>query len=86
MNSMMRIVLKKGFSWIGKNLIEMVREVRSVWKIVVSIFEMHHNWNELDPRKAVRILKIVFQYLYYLVFRIHRFLRCMIFYILQYFL
>ena len=34
-----------------------------------SIFEMDHNWNYVDPRKAVHILKTIFQYFYYLVFR-----------------
>ena len=31
-------------------------------------------WNYLDPRKAGHILKTIFQYFYYPVFRIHRFL------------
>ena len=30
-------------------------------------------------RKAVHILKTIFQYFYYLVFRIHQFLRCVVF-------
>ena len=31
-----------------------------MWGIAVSIFEMDQNWHELNPRKLVRILKIVF--------------------------
>ena len=53
MNNMMRIVLKRGFSWQGKNVTEMVREVGQlqVWRIVVSIFERDQSWNQLDPRE-----------------------------------
>ena len=35
--------------------------------IVVSIFEMDKNWSYLNPRKAVHVLKTIFQYFYYLV-------------------
>ena len=38
-------------------------------------------WNYLDPRKAGHILKTIFQHFYYPVFRIHRFLWCVMFYI-----
>ena len=39
-------------------------------RIVLSISEMDQNWNQLDLRKVVHILKTVFQYFYYLVFGI----------------
>ena len=60
---MMRIVLKRGFSWLGQNLAEMVREIGKleVWGILVSIFEMGQNWNWLDLRKEVPILKTTFE-------------------------
>ena len=45
MKNMMRIGLKKGFSWLGWDLIGMVKEVGKleVWETVVSIFEMTQN-------------------------------------------
>ena len=36
-----------------------------VWGYVILIFEMDQNWNQLDLRKAVQILKIVVQFFYY---------------------
>ena len=81
--NMMRIVLKRGFSWLGQNLTEIVMEAGKlqVQQILESVFEMDRNWNQLDPGKAVCILKTIFKYFYYLVFQIHQFLRCMMFYI-----
>ena len=43
--------------------------------------QMDQNWDQFDPRKAVYILKTIFQYFYYLVFRIHQFLTCVMFHI-----
>ena len=43
--------------------------------LIVSICEMDQNWI------AVHILNAIFQYFYYLVFRINRFLSCLMFYI-----
>ena len=66
----------------------MVREAETlqVWGTVVSVFEVNQNQNQLDPRLAVHILKTIFQYFYHLVFRIHRFIRCVMFHnLLQYF-
>ena len=36
-----------------------------VWGIVVSIFEMDQNWNQLGLKKPGHILKTIFQYFYY---------------------
>ena len=45
MKNMMRIGLKKGFSWLGWDLIGMVKEAGKleVWETVVSIFEITQN-------------------------------------------
>ena len=45
MKNMMRIALKRDFSWPGQNLTEMAREAWKLlgWGIVVSIFEMNQN-------------------------------------------
>ena len=87
MNNIMRTVLRKGLSWLIKNLTGILREVGKfqIWGIVVSLLKMDQDQNQIDPRKAVHILKILFQYFYYLVFRIHRFLRCMMFYTEEFF-
>ena len=47
MNNMMRILLKRGFRWLGKNYIEMMREAGKLqgWGIVALTFEMDQNWN-----------------------------------------
>ena len=37
------------------------------WGIVVTIFEMEQNQNQLNPGKMFHILKTIFQYFYYLV-------------------
>ena len=86
--NMIVIVLQRGFSWLGENLIENVREGRTlqVWRIVVSIFEMDQNQNQLDPSKAVYILKNIFQYFFHLVFQIHLFLKGVIFVIFSKFI
>ena len=54
----------------------MVSEVGKlcVWGIVVSIFQLDQNWNQLDPRKAVHILKTIFQYFYFTQFTLGKFL------------
>ena len=44
---------------------------------------MNHNWKWIDPSKIVHILKNIFQYFYDLVFRLHRFLRCVILFTLH---
>ena len=51
-----------------------------MWEIVVS-FEMDQTGITLIQEKAVRILKTIFQYFYYLVFRMHSFVWYVIFYI-----
>ena len=45
MKNMMRIALKRDFSWSGQNLTEMAREAWELlgWGIVVPIFEMNQN-------------------------------------------
>ena len=65
MKSIMRIVLKTGYCWLGKKLIEMVKKAGKlqVWGIVVSIFDMDQNWDWLEPRKAVHNVKTIFQYI-----------------------
>ena len=40
MKNMIVVELKRGFSWLGKNLTDMVREVV---KLIISIFEMDQN-------------------------------------------
>ena len=54
----------------------MVSEVGKlcVWGIVVSIFQLDQNWNQLDPRKAVHILKTIFQHFYFTQFTLGKFL------------
>ena len=54
----------------------MVSEVGKlcVWGIVVSRFQLDQNWNQLDPRKAVHILKTIFQHFYFTQFTLGKFL------------
>ena len=76
-----RIVLKIGFTWQKfKRDGEGGREALGM-RIIVSIFEMDQKWNQLDPRKPVPNLRTISQYFHYLVFRIHQFLRWVLFYI-----
>ena len=45
------------------------------------VVEGFQSWGMVfDPTKAVYILKTIFQYFYYVVFRIHRFLKYVILY------
>ena len=55
----------------------MVREAGKTqrWSVVISISEMDQNGNYLDSGKAVYTLKTIFRYFSYLVIRIRRFLK-----------
>ena len=52
---------------------EMVRDIGKLlgWAILVSIFEIGQNWNQLDPGKTFRTLKTIFQYFCYLLIQTH---------------
>ena len=57
----------------------MVREALGMGICSINIWdgsELALAWS----KKRVPIFKIIFQYFYYLVFRIHQFLRCVMFY------
>ena len=63
MNNIMRTMLKKGLSQLIKNLTGILKLGKvgklQLWGIVVSILKMDQDQNQIDPRKAVHILKIV---------------------------
>ena len=53
-----------------------------VWRMVLSMFEMDQNWNNLGPVKAVHSLKTIFFNIFVICyFEYMRLLKCAIFYI-----